>query len=85
MVVGVQCDISVIGRASADLELSDEEVSRNHASLEVRDAVILLQDLKSTNGTIHKGKAVEIPTPLHNHSEFKVGNTTLMLIVTKEG
>lgn len=75
----------VIGRASGDFTLSDSETSKRHAAIEIHDSTILLEDLGSTNGTFHKGKAIAAPMPLHNHSEFKVGNTTLMLIVTREG
>lgn len=74
----------VIGRTEADIDLSDPEASGNHAAIEVRESIVLLEDLGSTNGTFHKGKTVETPLSLHNHSEFQVGNTTLMLIVTRE-
>ncbi|MEO8218327.1 MAG: FHA domain-containing protein [Acidobacteriota bacterium] len=73
----------VIGRGSGDIVLVDGEASRAHAAIEIRDSLILLQDLGSTNGTIHKGKLIEEPTPLYNHSEFVIGSTTLMLIVTR--
>jgi predicted Zn finger-like uncharacterized protein len=74
----------VIGRSAGDVGLTDDEISRSHAAIEVRDSVILLEDLGSTNGTIHKGKVLDGAVPLYNHSEFQVGNTTLMLIVTRE-
>jgi predicted Zn finger-like uncharacterized protein len=72
----------VIGRSSADLTLDDIEASRNHAAIEVRDPVVLLYDLESTNGTLVDGEKITAPVELHNHSEFTVGTTTLMLIVT---
>jgi predicted Zn finger-like uncharacterized protein len=74
----------VIGRSAGDLMLNDSEASRAHAAIEVRESVVLLEDLGSTNGTYHRGRQVDVPLPLHNHSEFLVGNTTLMLIVTRE-
>ena len=73
----------VIGRGAGDIVLGDGEASRAHAAIEIRDSLILLQDLGSTNGTIHKGKIIEEPVPLFNHSEFVIGSTTLMLIVTR--
>lgn len=73
-----------IGRSHGDLALTDSETSRSHAAIIVYENTIVIEDLNSTNGTFHKGKPVTEPTPLHNHSEFQVGNTTLMLIVTRE-
>jgi predicted Zn finger-like uncharacterized protein len=74
-----------IGRSGADFTLNDSEASRVHASIEVRDLVIQLHDLQSTNGTLVDGAKINGPVELQNHSEFVVGATTLMLIVTDEG
>jgi predicted Zn finger-like uncharacterized protein len=73
-----------IGRASADVTLNDTEASRQHAAVEVRDTVILLHDLGSTNGTVMDGQKIEGPAELQDKSEFQVGATTLMLIVTED-
>jgi pSer/pThr/pTyr-binding forkhead associated (FHA) protein len=73
-----------IGRANADLTLNDTEASRQHAAIEVRDTIILLEDLGSTNGTILDGRRITEATELPDKAEFVVGGTTLMLIVTDE-
>ena len=73
----------VIGRSNADFVLNDIESSRNHAMVEVRDSQVLLQDLESTNGTLHDGEKIQGTVSLQNHSEFQVGTTTLMLIITE--
>jgi len=70
-----------IGRASADIVLSDQEVSRQHSAIEVFQDRVIVRDLTSTNGTFVDGVRVKLH-PLDNHAEFRVGNTTLMLIVT---
>lgn len=75
----------IIGRSDGDFTLNDSEASRSHAAIEIRDSIILLEDLGSTNGTFHKGKSVEEPQTLYNHSEFVIGATTLMVIVTRDG
>jgi predicted Zn finger-like uncharacterized protein len=74
----------VIGRSNADLTLDDIEASRHHACVEIRDPVVLLHDLESTNGTMFDGEKITRPVELHSHSEFTVGTTTLMLIVTAD-
>jgi pSer/pThr/pTyr-binding forkhead associated (FHA) protein len=74
----------IIGRTGADLALNDSEISRNHAAVEIRDTTYLVEDLKSTNGTLIDGQKILGLTELQNHSEFQVGGSTLMLIVTED-
>ena len=71
----------VIGRAGSDVELSDAEISRAHAAIEVSDDTVTVFDLESTNGTYVDGDRVE-SSLLDNYGEFEIGGTTLMLIVT---
>lgn len=73
-----------IGRSGADLTLNDTEASRVHAALEIRDMLITVSDLGSTNGTLVNGDKITEPVELSNQSEFQVGATTLMLIVTED-
>lgn len=73
-----------IGRTGADIALNDTEASRVHAAVEIRDTTYLLEDLKSTNGTLIDGQKIAGPTELLNQSEFQIGGTTLMLIVTED-
>lgn len=74
-----------IGRSGADLTLNDTEASRQHAAVEVRDSAYTLRDLGSTNGTLFEGEKIADAVELQNQSEFVVGSSTLMLIVTEEG
>jgi predicted Zn finger-like uncharacterized protein len=73
-----------IGRSNADFVINDTEASRQHAAIEVRDTTYLLSDLSSTNGTMVDGKKITEPVELQDKSEFVIGTTTLMLIVTDE-
>jgi hypothetical protein len=73
-----------IGRSGADLTLNDTEASRQHAAVEVRDSIYTLHDLGSTNGTLYEGEKIDEPIELQNQSEFVVGSSTLMLIVTED-
>jgi predicted Zn finger-like uncharacterized protein len=74
-----------IGRSNADLTLNDTEASRLHAAVEVRDTLYSVADLGSTNGTLIGGERITESAELSDKSEFQVGATTLMLIVTDEG
>jgi predicted Zn finger-like uncharacterized protein len=71
----------VIGRQGADINVDDPEISRAHAAVEVAGEHVTLVDLGSTNGT-YIGEEQVSEAPLDNQSEFTVGGTTLMLIVT---
>ena len=73
-----------IGRSAADLTLNDTEASRLHAVIEIRDQLITVADLGSTNGTLVGGEKINGPTEINDKSEFQVGSTTLMLIVTED-
>lgn len=79
----IEKPVFTIGRAEADAILGDSEVSRHHAQIELKGNAVFLRDLKSTNGTYVNEQRITL-SPVENQTEFRVGTTTLMLIVTEE-
>jgi len=75
--------VVVIGRSDSDIVVNDSEVSRRHAQVEVKGSSIILRDLKSTNGTYLNEQHVTA-SEIEGNTEFRVGGTTFMLIVTEE-
>ncbi len=73
----------IMGRANCDILLSDGEVSRQHAAIEVLDNKAVLVDLGSTNGT-YMGDRRVTQADLENRTEFDIGATTLMFIRTRK-
>ncbi|MCK5057562.1 MAG: zinc-ribbon domain-containing protein [Candidatus Aminicenantes bacterium] len=71
----------LIGRGKVDLIIPDKEISRKHLAIEVRNDKVFLRDLGSTNGTFIDGEKASI-TEIHDQTELKIGQTTLMLITT---
>jgi len=74
----------LIGRGKVDLIIPDKEISRKHVAVEVRNDKIFLRDLGSTNGTLINSEKVSI-SEITDQVEFKIGQTTLMLITTPKG
>jgi hypothetical protein len=72
--------LMTIGRmgGGADIEIDDPEVSRLHCSVEVRKESILLQDLRSKNGTFLDGARV-FAAKLDEASRFRIGSTILRI------
>ncbi len=68
-----------IGRRAGEVPLSDGEVSRRHAVVEVfgRD-MVFLRDLGSTNGTYHNGRRMAVAR-IHHGDTVGVGKTVLKL------
>lgn len=78
----IERPVVTIGRAGPDIVIPDQESSRQHAELSIRDGHYFLRDLDSRNGTWVEGRKTEGEVEIFNQSEFRVGATTLMLIVT---
>jgi DNA-binding NtrC family response regulator/pSer/pThr/pTyr-binding forkhead associated (FHA) protein len=68
----------VIGRGNtADLQLVDGKVSREHCSIETMQAGVCVRDLGSQNGTFVNGTAIVEPTFVNEGDEIVVGDTLL--------
>jgi predicted Zn finger-like uncharacterized protein len=70
----------VIGRGDADFDLNDPEVSRWHCAIEVKDRIVRLRDLDSTNGTYFEEERVRA-AELLNDAEFRIGTSVLRVSV----
>lgn len=74
----------VIGRSStACVELSDPEVSRRHARLDLAGGMLYLADLDSSNGTFLNGQALSGDgIELRVGDDIDVGNTRITITHT---
>jgi len=70
----------VLGRAGGDVEIHDPEVSRPHCAVEIKDEVVRLRDLDSTNGTFFDQERVRA-AELKHLSEFRIGSTIVLVTI----
>ncbi len=72
-----------VGRKTGEIPLTDLEISRRHAVIEVFGReMIFLRDLGSTNGTYHNGQRVTV-SRLRNGDTIGVGRSVLKLQVKR--
>jgi len=78
--VPLDSDKLAVGRVESNdvALLSDEEVSRLHASIERLGAGWIVRDLSSRNGTFVNGERVAGDRPLQAGDEIRVGQTRLV-------
>jgi pSer/pThr/pTyr-binding forkhead associated (FHA) protein len=71
--------VQTLGRdESADVQLHDRAISRVHASIVVREGIVLVEDLDSRNGTAVDGIALgRDAVPLQDGSYVALGPVTL--------
>lgn len=68
------------GNSGAAIELSETQVSRMHAMVEVRGTRFVLRDLESKNGTFIGAERVR-EVEIHDGTEFQIGGTRFVLRV----
>lgn len=73
----------VIGRqgGAADIQVPDPDVSGRHAAIDCHGERVVIRDLESRNGTFVGEQRVE-SAALENETEFRVGSTRCMLLLT---
>jgi pSer/pThr/pTyr-binding forkhead associated (FHA) protein len=68
-----------IGREGCDISVTDSDVSRKHAEVEIVAGELSIQDLGSTNGTYVNGERIDQPRRLSSGDEIRMGSTVWLL------
>jgi DNA-binding winged helix-turn-helix (wHTH) protein len=77
----LQTGENVIGRdPDVQVFLDHPSVSRRHARISIRAGRVVLEDLKSRNGTCVDGRGITSPTELHDGAIIGVGPITLTFV-----
>jgi len=68
----------VIGRSpSSDIVIDEPYVSASHARFTIQGPALVLEDLRSTNGTMVNGHIIEQPVTLRDTDEVQVGDVIM--------
>jgi hypothetical protein len=76
---GMEYDVqggATLGRGDVEIHLEDPFASTRHARLVRQGAVVVLEDLGSTNGTYLNEELLEGPRPLHPGDRIRIGDST---------
>lgn len=74
----LQEGLNHIGRQNdVEVRLDQRAVSSEHASIVIRDKTAILEDLKSTNGTVLNKDTIKRPAVLQSGDLIKIGTTVL--------
>ena len=69
----------VLGRSvEADIQLLHEDISRKHVKISQKSGQLILEDLGSKNGTVHRGK-LTTKTVLQEGEVFSIGPFTISI------
>jgi len=74
--------VNTIGREpNCTVCINDASVSRGHARITITDNDVLIEDLKSKNGTQIMGAAIKVPSALRDGDEIEFGHVKGWFIV----
>ncbi len=72
-------DGAVLGRSrECHITFDDSTVSKEHARLRVDGRIVVIEDLRSTNGTLVNGKVIEGPTQLRAGDRIGLGPNVMV-------
>jgi hypothetical protein len=76
---GMAYDVSegaTLGRGDVEIQLEDPFASSRHAHLVRQGAILVIEDLGSTNGTYLNDELLRGPRPLHAGDRVRIGDST---------
>lgn len=69
-------DGATLGRGDVEIQLEDPFASSQHARLSRQGAILVIEDLGSTNGTYLNDELLRGPQPLHPGDRVRIGDST---------
>lgn len=79
-IIPINADISIGRGDNNTIVLPDQHVSSHHATITIRNEVMYLEDLNSTNGTYINDKRINGMVKLFSRDEVRVGTTVFKVL-----
>lgn len=79
-VIPVKTEVTIGRKEDNSIVLNDRHVSANHGKLLIKNEVLFIEDLNSTNGTFINGKRIEGRVKLFARDEITIGNTKFRVL-----
>ena len=79
-IIPVRSTISIGRKDENSIVLIDQHVSGNHAKLLIKNDILFIEDLNSTNGTLVNGERISGKVKLYSKDIVKVGNTKFKVL-----
>ena len=79
-IIPIRSDLTVGRKDDNSIVLSDQHVSGNHAKIIVKNDLLFIEDLNSTNGTYLNGNKISGKMKLINKDEIKIGASVFKIL-----
>ncbi len=79
-VIPVRNEVTIGRKEDNAITLSDPHVSGHHARLLIKNEILYVEDLNSTNGTLVNGKKINGRVKLFAKDEIEIGTTVLRVL-----
>ncbi len=79
-IIPIRSDLTIGRNDGNSIVLNDQHVSGNHAKVVVRNDLLLIEDLDSTNGTYLNGNKISGKMKLTNKDEIKIGTAVFKIL-----
>lgn len=79
-IIPVRSTISIGRKEENSIVLIDQHVSGNHAKLLIKNEILFIEDLNSTNGTLVNGRKISGRVKLYSNDIIMIGNTKFKVL-----
>jgi pSer/pThr/pTyr-binding forkhead associated (FHA) protein len=79
-IIPIRSDVTIGRKDDNSIVLSDQHVSGNHAKIVVRNNLLFIEDLNSTNGIYLNGNKINGKVKLSNKDEIKIGTAVFKIL-----
>ena len=79
-VIPVKTEVTIGRKEDNSIVLNDRHVSANHGKLLIKNEVLFIEDLNSTNGTYLNGNKLKGRAKLSNQDEIRIGSGVFKIL-----